>query len=104
MNQELRNEEYAIYLDLITGQPTGQPTKTVYVAPDSPTSRCGRLAFSDTRNKENDMRERLAYLIMIGMLLVLITFVFAVVGKGEYQPPPPEKQENQGSVSHYGLL
>lgn len=50
------------------------------------------------------MRERLAYLIMIGMLLVLVTFVFAVVGKGTYQPPPPEKQERQGSVSHAGRL
>ncbi len=46
------------------------------------------------------MRERLAYLILIGMLLVVVTFVFAVIGKGEYQPPPPEQQEEQGSVSH----
>lgn len=44
------------------------------------------------------MRERLAYLILIGMLLVVVTFVFAVIGKGEYQPPPPEQQE-QGIVS-----
>ncbi len=50
------------------------------------------------------MRERLAYLIMIGMLLVLVTLVFAVIGKGEYQPPSPEKQEEQGSVLHYSLL
>lgn len=45
------------------------------------------------------MRERMAYLILIGMLVVLITFVIAVVGKGEYQPPPPEEQEKAG-VSH----
>jgi hypothetical protein len=44
------------------------------------------------------VRERMAYLILIGMLIVLVTFVLAVIGKGEYQPPPPEKQE-QGSVS-----
>jgi hypothetical protein len=44
------------------------------------------------------MRERMAYLILIGMLLIVATFVLAVVGKGEYQPPPPEKQE-QGSIS-----
>ena len=44
------------------------------------------------------MRERMAYLILIGMLIILATFVLAVIGKGEYQPPPPEKQE-QGSVS-----
>ncbi len=50
------------------------------------------------------MRERMAYLILIGMLLILVTFVFAVVGKGEYQPPTPEEQEEQGSVSHDGLL
>ena len=44
------------------------------------------------------MRERMAYLILIAMLLIVVTFVLAVVGKGEYQPPPPEKQE-QGSIS-----
>ena len=44
------------------------------------------------------MRERMAYLVLIGMLIILATFVLAVIGKGEYQPPPPEKQE-QGSVS-----
>ena len=43
------------------------------------------------------MRERMAYLILIGMLLIVVTFLVAVVGKGEYQPPPPEKQE-QGSI------
>ncbi len=50
------------------------------------------------------MRERLAYLILIGMLLVLVTFVMAVVGKGTYQPPPLEKQQEQGSVPHYGWI
>lgn len=50
------------------------------------------------------MRERMAYLIMIGMLLVLALFVFAVVGKGEYQPPPPEQQVEQGNMSHGGPL
>ena len=47
------------------------------------------------------MRERMAYLILIGMLLIVVTFLVAVVGKGEYQPPPPEKQE-QGSISFVG--
>ena len=42
------------------------------------------------------MRERVAYLFMIAILILLITVVFAVLGKGEYQPPPPEEQ---GSVS-----
>jgi hypothetical protein len=53
------------------------------------------------------MRERMAYLILIGMLIIVVTFLVAVVGKGEYQPPPPEKQE-QGSISfgvtHSGVL
>jgi len=62
------------------------------------------MAFVDARNKENDMRERMAYLIMIGMLLVLVLFVIAVIGKGEYQPPPPEQQAEQGSISNGGLL
>ena len=43
------------------------------------------------------MRERMAYLILIAMLLIVVTFVLAVVGKGDYQPPPPEKQEH-GSI------
>lgn len=53
------------------------------------------------------MRERMAYLILIGMLIIVVTFLIAVVGKGEYQPPPLEKQE-QGSISfgetHPGVL
>ena len=44
------------------------------------------------------MRERMAYLILIGMLLIVATFVLAVIGKGDYQPPPPEQQV-QGSIS-----
>jgi hypothetical protein len=65
------------------------------------------MIIADICNKEDDMRERMAYLILIGMLLIVVTFVLAVVGKGEYQPPPPEKQE-QGSISlretHPGAL
>jgi hypothetical protein len=65
------------------------------------------LTTADVCNKEGNMRERMAYLILIGMLLILVTFVLAVVGKGEYQPPPPEQQE-QGSISfgmtHPGVL
>ncbi len=48
------------------------------------------------------MRERLAYLILIGMMILLATVMFAVLGKGEYQPPPVEEQE-KASVFH-GLL
>ena len=53
------------------------------------------------------MRKRMAYLILIGMLIILVTFVLAVIGKGDYQPPTPEQQE-QGSISfgvtHSGVL
>jgi hypothetical protein len=65
------------------------------------------MTAADVCNEESDMRERMAYLILIGMLLIVVTFLVAVVGKGEYQPPPPEKQE-QGSISlretHPGAL
>ena len=44
------------------------------------------------------MRERIAYGFMIGILILLITVVFAVLGKGEYQPPEPEEQGQ--AVSH----
>lgn len=47
------------------------------------------------------MRERLAYMIMIGMLIVLVVFIFAVVGRGEYQPPPEERE--QGSIRSEAL-
>ena len=62
------------------------------------------MTCAGTCNKENDVRERMAYLIMIGMLLVLVLFVVAVIGKGEYQPPPPEQQAEHGSISYVGLL
>ncbi len=42
------------------------------------------------------MRERIAYVFMIGMLILLLTVVFAVLGKGEYQPPPVEEQGSGG--------
>ena len=54
------------------------------------------MASGQTCNKGDDVRERVAYLFMIAILILLITVVFAVLGKGEYQPPPPEEQ---GSVS-----
>ena len=49
------------------------------------------------------MRKRMAYLILIGMLIILVTFVLAVIGKGDYQPLTPEQQE-QGSISSGGAL
>ncbi len=37
------------------------------------------------------MRERIAYLFMITILVVLIAVTFGVLGKGEYQPPKKEE-------------
>ena len=45
----------------------------------------------ETCNKGDNV-ERLAYLLMIGMMILLIAVVFAVLGKGEYKPPPQEEQ------------
>ena len=42
------------------------------------------------------MRERLAYLIMTGMLILIVTVMFAVLGKGTYQPPPVEEVQEKG--------
>ena len=36
--------------------------------------------------------ERVAYLFMILILILLIAVVFGVLGKGEYQPPTPGEQ------------
>jgi hypothetical protein len=33
------------------------------------------------------VRERLSIGILVGVLIFLIAFVFAILGKGEYQPP-----------------
>ena len=43
------------------------------------------------------MRERIAYLFMITILVVLIAVTFGVLGKGEYQPP--KEEEPKGSVT-----
>jgi hypothetical protein len=37
------------------------------------------------------VRERIAYLFMIGILILLIAITFGVLGKGEYQPPEQDK-------------
>ena len=39
------------------------------------------------------MRERIAYLFMIGILILLIAVTFGVLGKGEYQPPENEQEK-----------
>ena len=42
------------------------------------------------------MRERIAYLFMVSILILLIAVTFGVLGKGEYQPP--KKDEPKGSA------
>lgn len=32
------------------------------------------------------MRERLAFLLMVGILVFLFAFVFAILGRGSYEP------------------
>ena len=44
------------------------------------------------------MRERLAYLFMITILVVLIAVTFGVLGKGEYQPPKEEEPKASASI------
>jgi hypothetical protein len=85
---------------------TNRPFGSTIMVTDRTACMPGRPGFNKMGvvyvcNEEDDMRERMAYLILIGMLIILVTFVLAVVGKGDYQPPPPEKQE-QGSISFGG--
>jgi hypothetical protein len=44
--------------------------------------------------------ERVAYLFMIAILILLIAVLFGVLGKGEYKPPAP----SQGYVSNNSVL
>ncbi len=44
--------------------------------------------------------ERVTLIIMVGVMIVLIAVVFAVLGKGEYKPPP----QDQGYVAQEMLL
>jgi hypothetical protein len=45
------------------------------------------------------VRENIAYLFLIAVLILLVAVTFGVLGKGEYQPP----EEDQGYVSHAQL-
>ena len=57
----------------------------------------GRMALGDIRNKEDYLRERMAYLIVLAMLILLVTFILAVLGKGEWQAPTRQEQEKASS-------
>ena len=39
---------------------------------------------------------KVSLIVMIGVMIFLFAVVFAVLGKGEYQPPSPEEH---GSIS-----
>ena len=54
--------------------------------------RWDRIGCEDNRNKGGDVRERIAYLFMVTVLIMLLALTFAVLGKGEYKAPPPEEQ------------
>jgi hypothetical protein len=45
------------------------------------------------------VRENIAYLFLIAVLILLVAVTFGVLGKGEYQPP----EEDQGYVSRAQL-
>lgn len=44
------------------------------------------------------MRERLAFGILVAILVFLFAFVFAVLGRGEYEP------SSEGSVEHAPIV
>ena len=61
------------------------------------------MTLGDTCNKEDNVRERMAYLLVLAMLILLVTFVLAVLGKGEWQAPTRQEQE-KGNISQGPLL
>ncbi len=44
-----------------------------------------------TFEEGDGVRERIAYMFMVGILILLIAVTFGVLGKGEYQPPKKEE-------------
>ena len=56
------------------------------------------MASEGTCDEGDGVRERVAYLFMITILILLIAVTFGVLGKGEYQPPSPEQQKGQVNV------
>ncbi|TCJ16800.1 hypothetical protein E0L93_08750 [Rubrobacter taiwanensis] len=43
------------------------------------------------------MRERIAYVILVGVMFLLFALTFAILGRGEYEPPGGE----HGAVVSY---
>jgi hypothetical protein len=48
----------------------------------------------DKGRNEGDAVERISVIILVVVMIMLFAVVFAVLGKGEYQPPPPEGEEH----------
>lgn len=40
--------------------------------------------------KEGDRMARMSVIILVAVMIMLFAVVFAVLGKGEYEPPAPE--------------
>ncbi len=51
------------------------------------------MAFERTCDEGDGVRERIAYLFMISIMIVLIAVTFGVLGKGEYQQPKEEQDK-----------
>ncbi|QYJ14476.1 hypothetical protein Rxycam_00272 [Rubrobacter xylanophilus DSM 9941] len=44
------------------------------------------------------MRERLAYGILVAILILLFAMTFAVLGKGEYEPSPEGEHHSSAQI------
>jgi hypothetical protein len=56
------------------------------------------MAFEVACDEGDGVRERIAYLFMISILILLIAVTFGVLGKGEYQPPSKEEEKGYAEV------
>lgn len=50
------------------------------------------------------MRERLSIGILVGVMIFLIAFVFAILGKGEYEPPTSGESGSANTGSQIALV
>ncbi len=48
--------------------------------------------------------ERISLIILVAVMIMLFAVVFAVLGKGEYKPPPTDAQDDHGYMAHETLL
>lgn len=50
------------------------------------------------------MRERLSMGILVGVMIFLIAFVFAILGRGEYEPPTSGEHGSANTGSQIALI